>query len=131
MVLFLVRIVIEGGPPSNLEERSWVSPDSAILVRRPEPIRTARPCALIFALNRRGRIGRHLGRRVGGVGDYSLAKGPRGLEAPNGNSTAPRASTPKGTRLLRISAKGVHGGTVILYCQRPAWRASSTHIGLD
>ena len=66
-----------------------------------------------------------------GVGDYSQAKGPRGLEAPNGNSTAPRASTPKGTRLLRISAKGVHGGTVILYCQRPAWRASTTHIGLD
>ena len=48
-----------------------------------------------------------------GVGDYSQAKGPRGLEAPNGNSTSPRASTPKGTRLLRISAKGVHGGTVI------------------
>ena len=68
---------------------------------------------------------------VGGVRDYSQAKGPRGLEAPNGNSTAPRVSTPKGTRLLRISAKGVHGGTVILYCQRPAWRASSTHIGLD
>ena len=69
--------------------------------------------------------------KSGGVGDYSQAKEPRGLEAPTGNSTAPRASTPKGTRLLRISAKGVHGGTVILYCQRPAWRASSTHIGLD
>ena len=67
-----------------------------------------------------------------GVGDYSQAKdGRAGLEAPNGNSTAPRASTPKGTRLLRISAKGVHGGTVILYCQHPAWRASSAHIGLD
>jgi hypothetical protein len=58
------------------------------------------------------------------------AKGPKGLETPNGNSTAPRASTPKGTRLLRISAKGVHGGTMILYCQRPAWRASRKHIGL-
>jgi nitrite reductase (NO-forming) len=27
-------MVIEGGAPSNLEERTWVSPDSAILVRR-------------------------------------------------------------------------------------------------
>ena len=129
MVLFLVRIV--GGPPSNLEERSWISPDSAILVRRPEPIRSARHMRLDLHL-RSGRPHRPSPwSKSRGVGDYSQAKGPRGLEAPNGNSTAPRASTPKGTRLLRISAKGVHGGTVILYCQRPAWRASSTHIGLD
>ena len=124
------------------------SPDSAILVRRPEPIRTARDMLLgHMRLDRRGRIGRHLCRRVGGrrlLARLRMAEGleapnsteprastPEGLEAPNGNSTAPRASTPKGTRLLRISAKGVHGGTVILYCQRPAWRASSTHIGLD
>jgi hypothetical protein len=66
-----------------------------------------------------------------GVGDYSQAKGGPGGSKPLTATLTPRASTPKGTRLLRISAKGVHGGTVILYCQRPAWRASSTHIGLD
>ena len=127
-VLLVVRIVIEGGLPSNWEERTWVSPDSAILVRRPEPIRTARHMFLgHMRLDRRDRPSPWS--KSGGVGDYSQAT--RGLEAPNGNSTAPRASTPKGTRLLRISAKGVHGGTVILYCQRPAWRASSTHIVLD
>jgi len=57
-VLLVVRIVIEGGPPSNLEERTWVSPDSAILVRRPEPIRTARHMRLVrlghMRLDRRG-----------------------------------------------------------------------------
>ena len=44
MVLFFVRIVIEGGPPSNLEERSWVSSDSAINASS-RAIRTARHIA--------------------------------------------------------------------------------------
>ena len=43
-VLLVVRIVIEGGPPSNLEERTWVS---RFLVR-PEPIRTARTARHMF-----------------------------------------------------------------------------------
>ena len=62
-VLLVVRIVIEGGPPSNLEERTWVSPDSAILVRRPEPIRTARDMLLgHMCLNRRDYVKQELGR---------------------------------------------------------------------
>ena len=74
----VVRMVIEGGPPSNLEERTWVSPDSAILVRRLEPIRTARD----MLLGHMPLIGAAASAvtlvEEWGVGDYSRAKDGRG-----------------------------------------------------